>query len=37
MNKQKLNKRENTVNPNKTKGQIDCLVMLFIVDIGEKL
>lgn len=27
MNEQKLNKKENTINANKTKGQIDCLVI----------
>lgn len=35
MNEQKLNNKEILINPNKTKGQIDCLVINFLAE-GEQ-
>ena len=32
MNEQKLNNKETSINPNKTKGQIDCRVINFLGD-----
>jgi hypothetical protein len=37
MNEQKINNKENTINLNKTKGQIDCIVINFLQDNSKEI